>query len=39
LGTIADAHGLRPVMYTVAAVALLPAIFSFTLPNLKTTGE
>ncbi|MDR2744848.1 MAG: MFS transporter [Desulfovibrio sp.] len=38
LGKVADAHGLHPVMYTVAATALLPAILSFALPKLKTTG-
>ncbi|MDR3176202.1 MAG: MFS transporter [Desulfovibrio sp.] len=36
LGKVADAHGLPPVMYIVAAVALLPAILSFALPELKT---
>jgi FSR family fosmidomycin resistance protein-like MFS transporter len=37
LGKVADAHGLHQVMYTVAAVALLPAILSFALPKLKAT--
>jgi FSR family fosmidomycin resistance protein-like MFS transporter len=37
LGKIADIHGLHPVMYAVAAVAVLPAILSFALPKLKTT--
>ena len=37
LGKVANAQGLRPVMYIVAAVALLPAIPSFALPELKTT--
>jgi FSR family fosmidomycin resistance protein-like MFS transporter len=35
LGIIADAHDLRLVMYIVAAVAVLPAVFSFVLPSLK----
>ncbi|MDR1686692.1 MAG: MFS transporter [Desulfovibrio sp.] len=38
LGSVADVHGLQPVMYIVAGVAVLPAILSFTLPKLKTTG-
>jgi FSR family fosmidomycin resistance protein-like MFS transporter len=37
LGKIADAHGLHPVMYIVAAGALLPAVLSLALPELKTT--
>jgi FSR family fosmidomycin resistance protein-like MFS transporter len=37
LGKVADAHGLHPVMYIVAALTLLPAIFSFALPKPKTT--
>jgi FSR family fosmidomycin resistance protein-like MFS transporter len=37
LGKVADMHGLHPVMCIVAAVALLPAILSFALPEPKTT--
>jgi FSR family fosmidomycin resistance protein-like MFS transporter len=39
LGRVADLHGLHSVMYTVAAIALLPAIVSFALPKLKATAD
>ena len=35
LGRLADSHGLLSAMYVIAAVAILPAIMSFTLPNLN----
>ena len=33
LGRVADTHGLSPVMYILAAVAVLPAILAFALPK------
>jgi FSR family fosmidomycin resistance protein-like MFS transporter len=35
LGLLADAHDLRWVMYIVTAVAVIPAVFSWALPQLK----
>ncbi|MDR2696265.1 MAG: MFS transporter [Deltaproteobacteria bacterium] len=37
LGRVADLHGLLPVMYILAAVAVLPAFLAFALP--KPHGE
>ena len=34
LGKVADAHGLLPVMYILAAAAVLPALLAFALPKL-----
>ena len=34
LGRIADLHGLLPVVYILAAVAVLPALFALALPKL-----
>lgn len=33
LGNLADHHGLMAAMYAIAAVSVIPAILSFTLPN------
>ena len=40
LGRVADIHGLHPIMYIVAAVAVLPTFLAWTLPKLhEDTGE
>jgi FSR family fosmidomycin resistance protein-like MFS transporter len=33
LGRVADLHGLEPVMYIFAALAVLPAFLAFVLPR------
>jgi FSR family fosmidomycin resistance protein-like MFS transporter len=34
LGRVADLHGLSPVMYIIAAAAVLPVLLAFALPKL-----
>jgi FSR family fosmidomycin resistance protein-like MFS transporter len=35
LGAVADNFGLLTAIYTIAAIATIPLIFSFTLPEVK----